>query len=46
MRLFERYLDGAYVLGVETEVALDGGVGIVAIGLGTFTYDAFAVLRP
>lgn len=42
----ELYVDGAYVWGLEKESVLNGGVGIVAIGLGTFVYEAFAFQRP
>ena len=42
----ELFVDGAFALGIESEGVLTGGIGIVALGVGTFTYDAFAFRRP
>lgn len=36
------FVNDTFVLGLQSDGALDGGIGIVAIGIGTFTYDTFA----
>lgn len=42
----ELFVDRAFVLQIESDGVPSGGVGIVALGVGTFTYDAFALERP